>query len=568
MGMRRLRRVLVVLLLVAAALWVFSGPRGPHIEPESILVLELEGGFVEGVEPPFWARLFGSPPRPFASLLSELSTAQRDERLAGVVVRIRGLELGWGKAAELREAIAELAAHRRTNAHLEVGALSANRENFVATGAPEIVVAPGASAPLVGLAAEYVFLGGLWEKIGAGVEAIGSGEYKSAAETLAGTKMSEPHREMAASILDSTYARFVDGIASSRGLTPDFVRGVIDKAPVSPAELQGLGLVDHVAFLDETLAELGPGPVVHGDDYRAVDPASVGFDPVARFALVYGSGNVVMGEDDSPTGAPSLASDDVSKALEDAAEDPDISAIIFRVDSPGGSPLAADIVWRAAARAKEQGKPLVASVSNVAASGGYYVLCGADEILAPPASLVGSIGVFVVRPVVGGLLDKLGIGYESMTRGAHADILVSTQPLDQGGRERRHAELDAIYDLFLDRVAGGRGLSREQVHAVARGRVWTGAQAVDIGLVDSLGGLRAAVRRAKERAGIDVDADVALVPYPTPRTLLEQLDEAFRGAAVVAAPRLPGLLRDLEPLIGAWAADEPLALPPFLVRIR
>jgi protease-4 len=294
----------------------------------------------------------------------------------------------------------------------------------------------------------------------------------------------------------------------------------------------------------------------------------VGFDPVARFALVYGSGNVVMGKDDSPTGAPSLASDDVSRALEDAAEDPEIAAIIFRVDSPGGSPLAADIVWRAAARAKQAGKPFVASVSNVAASGGYYVLCGADEILAPAASLVGSIGVFVVRPVLAGLLDKLGIGYESMTRGAHADILLATKPLDEGGRERMHAELDAIYDLFLDRVAGGRGLSREEVHAVGRGRVWTGAQAVDVGLVDSLGGLRAAVRRAKERAGIAADADVALVPYPTPRSLLEQLDEAFRSQAVAALPRLPGLLRSLEPLAAGWPADEPLLLPPFLVRIR
>jgi protease-4 len=485
-----------------------------------------------------------------------------------VVLRIRSLGVEWGMAEELREAIAELAAKRRTMAYLEVGSLAANREYFVATGAPEIAVAPGATSPLMGLAAEFLFLGGLWEKLGAGVEAIGSGEYKTGAETLAGTKMSAAHREMASSILDSTYARFVDGIATSRGLTPDFVREVIDKAPVSPAELQGLGLVDRVAFLDEALAELGPGPIVRGDEYRGVDPASVGFDPVARFALVYGSGNVVVGEDDSPTGAPSLASDDVSQALEDAAEDPEIAAIIFRVDSPGGSPLAADIVWRAAARAKQAGKPFVASVSNVAASGGYYVLCGADEILAPAASLVGSIGVFVVRPVLGGLLDKLAIGYESMTRGEHADILLATRPLDAGGRERIHAELDAIYDVFLDRVAGGRGLSREQVHAVGRGRVWTGAQAVDIGLVDSLGGLRAAVRRAKERAGIDADADVALVPYPTPRTLLEQLDEAFRGAAVAALPRLPGLLRSLEPLAGPWAADEPLALPPFLVRIR
>ena len=566
--MRRFRRLVIVAILIGLAAWMLLPSRGVEVEQGSILVLELEGEFVEATEPSFWSRLVGAGGRPFVGMLSELSKAQRDERLAAVVVRIRSLPVEWGMAAELRDAIAELAAKRRTVAYLEVGAIAANREYFVATGAPEIVVAPGATSPIMGLAAEFLFLGGLWEKIGAGVETVGKGEYKSAAETLAGTKMSPAHREMATAILDSTYAAFVDAIASSRELTPDFVRGVIDSAPVAPEELRGLGLVDRVAFLDETLAELGDGPVVKAEDYRGVDPASVGFDPVARFALVYGSGAVVMGERETTARAPMLASDDVSEALLDAAEDPEIAAIVFRIDSPGGSTLASDIVWRAAERAKRGGKPLIASVSNVAASGGYYVLAGADEILASPASLVGSIGVFAVRPVLGGLLDKLGIGYESMTRGQHADIMVSTQPLSEGGRERMRAELDAIYDTFVDRVAGGRGLSREQVDAVGRGRVWTGAQAVGEGLVDSLGGLRAAVRRAKERAGIDVDADVALVPYPTPKTLLEQLDEAFRGATLAAAPRLPGLLRELEPLFAAWSGDEPLALPPFLVRIR
>jgi protease-4 len=566
--MRRFRRLLLVAILIGVAAWVLLPSRGVQVEQGSILLLDLEGDFVEATEPSFWSRLLGGGRRPFVGILSELAKAQRDDRLEAVVLRIRTLQVGWGMAEELREAIAELAAKRRTIAYLEVGALAANREYFVATGAPEIVVAPGATSPVMGLAAEFLFLGGLWEKIGAGVETVGKGEYKSAAETLAGTKMSPAHREMATAILDSTFASFVDGIASSRELTPDFVRGVIDSAPVAPEELRGLGLVDAVAFLDETIAGIGDGPVVEGESYRGVDAASVGFDPVARFALVYGSGGVVMGKRDSTSRSPMLASDDVSQALEDAAEDPEIAAIIFRVDSPGGSPLAADIVWRAAARAKESGKPLIASVSNVAASGGYYVLAGADEILASPASLVGSIGVFVVRPVLGGLLDKLGIGYESMTRGRYADILVSTQPLSEGGRERMHAELDSIYDTFLDRVAGGRGLSREKVHAVARGRVWTGTEAVDIGLVDSLGGLRAAVRRAKERAGIQADADVALVPYPEPRSLVEQLDEAFQQAAVLATPRLPALLEDLEAILAAWSSDEPLALPPFLVRIR
>jgi protease-4 len=566
--MRRFRRLLVIALLIGLAAWVLLPGRGVHVEQGSILVLDLEGDFVEATEPSFWARLLGGAHRPFVGILSELAKAQRDDRLAGVVLRIRTLEVEWGMAEELRGAIEDLAAKRRTIAYLEVGSLAANREYFVATGAPEIVVAPGATSPVMGLAAEFLFLGGLWEKLGAGVETIGKGEYKSAAETLAGTKMSAAHREMATAILDSTYAAFVDGIASSRELTPDFVRGVIDSAPVAPEELRGVGLVDRVAFLDETIAGIGEGPVVQAEEYRGVDPESVGFAPVARFALVYGSGNVVMGQSDSTSRSPMLASDDVSKALEDAAKDPEIAAIIFRVDSPGGSPLAADIVWRAAARAKESGKPLIASVSNVAASGGYYVLAGADEILASPASLVGSIGVFAVRPVFGGLLDKLGIGYESMTRGRYADMLVSTKPLSEGARERLRAELDVIYDTFVGRVAGGRGLSRDQVDEVGRGRVWTGSEAVDIGLVDALGGLRAAVRRAKERAGIDAQADVALVPYPEPRSLVQQLDEAFQQAAVSAVPRLPALVQDLDALLGAWSPDEPLALAPFQVRIR
>src|SRR5262249_14625094 len=173
--MRRLRRVLFALVVVAGAVWLFSGSRGPRIERGSILVLDVDGHFVEGAEPPFWARAFAEPPRACASLLSELATAQRDDRLAGVVVRIRGTELGWGKASELRDAIGELAAKRRTVAYLEVASIAANREYFVATGAPEIVVAPGATSPLVGLAAEYLFLGGLWAELAAGAEAIRTG---------------------------------------------------------------------------------------------------------------------------------------------------------------------------------------------------------------------------------------------------------------------------------------------------------------------------------------------------------------------------------------------------------
>jgi protease-4 len=424
---------------------------------------------------------------------------------------------------------------------------------------------------VIGLAAQFFFLGGLWEKLGAGVEALGSGEYKSGAETLSGTAMSPAHREMATSLLDSTYAQFVSGIAGSRGLSDEFVHRIIDMAPVTTHELEGMGFLDGTAPFPEAVASLGDGPVITASDYARVDFASVGFEPVARFALVYGSGTVMMGKGSiSRTGGLVLTSDTVSEALEEAAEDPEVAAIIFRVDSPGGSPLASDIVWRAAARARERGKPLIASVSNYAASGGYYALCGADAIVAPPGSLVGSIGVFAVRPVIAGLLDKLGIGVESMTRGSYAGMLIPSEPLSERNRQRLRAEIDVLYDLFVARVAEGRGLDPEQVHEVGRGRVWTGAQAAENGLVDELGGLRTAVRRAKLAVGLDPDDDVLLVPYPAPQNLLRELDDALRRVASRALPQLSlvELARRFEPLVTSAPLGTPVLVPPFSIEIR
>jgi protease-4 len=570
--MRRFRRVILLLAVAVLVVWLLFPTAGTNVTQGSILVLDLSGGFVEAAEPSILGRLLGDRRRPFVSLLSELAKAQRDERLAGVVLRIRRLDVGWGMAQELRDAIAELGeAGRPTLAYLETGALGANREFYIATAADQVVVSPGTSSPLIGLAMEYLFLGGLWEKLGAGIEAIGSGEYKSGAETLSGREMSEAHREMATALLDSTFGQFVAGIAQGRGLSESFVRDAIDRAPVTPEELEGLGLVDAVASFDEATGRLGDGPLIDGADYAAVDPGSVGFDPVARFALVYGSGTVVMGDGTtSPTGGLLLTSDGVSSALDEASKDPEIRAIIFRVDSPGGSPLASDIIWRAAERARKSGKPLIASVSNYAASGGYYVLCAGDAVVASPGSLVGSIGVFVMRPVIGELLEKLGIGVESMTRGEHAGILLASQPLDDAGRARLLEEITALYDLFVTRVADGRGLSAEEVHEVGRGRVWTGTQAAGNGLVDELGGLRTAVRRAKREAGLDEDADVLLVPYPAPKTLAEELAETLRRVAVQATPQLtlPGVVRRLEPLLSALPQGAPLLVPPFVVEIR
>jgi protease-4 len=488
-----------------------------------------------------------------------------------VVLRIRKLSIGWGQAQELRNAIARLReAGRHPIAYLEVAGFGANIEYYVASAADEVQIAPAGFGGVVGLAGEYFFIGQMWKKVGIEFDVAQAGRYKSAVETLTGDEMSDAHREAANSILDSINHQFISGIAESRGLTPAKVQSVIDRAPMTPAEMVKHDFVDRIAFFDELL-ESFDGPTVEASEYAQVDPASLGFDPVAQFALVYGSGNVVVGKGRATSsGNPVMASDTVADALEAAAEDPEIDAIIFRINSPGGSVLASDIIWRALEVAKQSEKPLIASFSNVAASGGYYVAAGADAILAPPGSVTGSIGVFALRPVLKGLLDKLDINVESLTRGAHADILIASQPLSPETAAILDREVQAIYRLFIERVSAGRKLDLQDVDQIAQGRVWTGEQALDRGLIDELGGLSEAVVRAKLELGLDRDADVALVPYPEGGSLADQLTDTLRRVSLAVVPDSP--LKSLAERVQAWLAavpaGAPVLVPPFVLDIR
>ena len=573
--MRRWLRLLLVLLALAFAASFFLRERGPRIAQGSVLVIDLSGEYVESAQPPLLARLTGPPRRPFASLLSMLATAERDSRISAIVLRIRDLQIGWAKAQELREAIASASSRgRKTIAWLELASFGANLEYYVASAAQEVYAAPATRAPVVGLAAEYLFFGGLLERLGVEVEVERIGRYKSAVETIAGRSMSDSMREVATSLLDSIDSQFVAGIAESRKLGEPAVREAIAAAPVDPAQMQKWGLIDGALQWDELMAKQGRDPKeVEGDDYAAVDPSEVGFSPVARFALVYGSGPVVLGKGSlSPSGSTVLASETISQALKDAADDASISAIVLRVDSPGGSALASDVVWRAAVAAKAKGKPLIASFSDVAASGGYSVAAGADAIVASPATITGSIGVFALRPVLEGVYEKLDIGFDSIVKGPHADLQLSSRPLSPASRARMKAEVASIYDLFVERVDEGRSLDRAQVDAVGQGRVWTGAQAREVGLVDELGGLREAVKVGKKRLSIAEDKDVALVVFPAPRSLAQQIADALTGKETESYLPTPALLagiaRRAEPWLEALQSGVPMAVLPFALEVH
>jgi protease-4 len=542
---------LVLALLLSPYLW-----RGPSVADGSWLVVDLGGEYQEVSGSPL-GRLFGRGGRTLAGQLSELGKAERDGRLAGVLLRIRALDVGWAKAQDLRQAIQRLAGKgKHTVAYVELEKYGPSLEYYVASGAEKVYVAPGTRNPLVGMASESLFLGGLFEKLGVKLEYERIGKYKSAVESLAEHSMSDANREMSEAILDSLYQRFLEDVAKSRGLSVQQLSDAVDQGPASPAELEALHLIDGAAFLDEILEKQGKPPTISDETYAQVDPSAVGFKPKATFALIYGAGSVVVGEGHpAPGRGPVMASQNLADAFEKASEDPDVRAIVFRVDSPGGSALASDLIWRAIGKARAKGKPVIASLSDVAASGGYYVVSGADRIVAEPATLTGSIGVFVIRPMIAGALEKLDIGFASLTRGRNADLLLSTKPLSDAARVRMAAEVKGIYDQFVSRVAEGRHLEPGRVDEIGRGRVWTGAQAREIGLVDELGGLHDAV------------------PFPPPKPLVEQLREALDGSVAARASSLvdaaiPRASRLALELVRELPAGVPILVPPVLAEVH
>ena len=570
----RIRLAVVFLLVLVGLAYFWRGESGVEIEPGSTLVLRIGGAYAEAPTAPILGKLLGDTRRPFIDLLSTLDMARRDDRLGAVVIRLRDLQVGWGKAQEMRDAIRSVReAGRRVVVLLETQGLSANGEYYVASVADEIYALPGAMVPVMGLAAEYYFLGGLWEKIGLEFDVAKAGRFKSAVEGLAGKGFSEASREMANSLLDSIDRQFVLGIAKGRDLSVEQVRAAIDSGPILPRELLSLGLIDGVDHLDD-LPDFCDCNVVHGSDYASMDPASVGFESQATYAIVYGSGPVVSGSAQiTPTGTPVFAAETFSKAVDDAVESDEIDGVILRLDTPGGSAMASEEIWYAVQRAREKGKPIVASFSDVAASGGYYVAVAADAIVSPPAALTGSIGVFALRPIIKPVLEELGIGVETLLRGRYADFQLTLSRPSAGAQARLERSVQEIYRLFVDRVATGRALNVHYVDEQGQGRVWTGEQAFERGLVDELGGLKKAVQWINRFHGLEEEADVVLVPFPKRQSLGEQLADLLqlRIAATLKAMlpvALPTSIERLRTFLAALPPEAPLVVPPVFVEIH
>jgi protease-4 len=537
------------------------------------LTLRIEGHVPDRhAAPSLLGMLSGDPAGPtLLDLLAGLERASRDPRVATVFVKLGPLRMGLARAQEISAALARARdAGKRVVVHMEDGGLTAY---VVALGASEIVMPPSGSLNVVGVASEVVFLKGLLDKVGLKAWMRARGKYKSARETLAEGEMTPANREMTSAIVGDLHEQLVDAIATTRRLSPDAVRERLDQGPFLAKDALALGLIDQIEYIEDVedalKAKAEKWRPLRLDAYLRLSTHLVPRGRPTVVALVEVTGTIKSGS--SVPGrerARATGSRRFVKEMKAVADDPRVKAVVLRVDSPGGSALASDLMWRALTRVS---KPIVVSMADVAASGGYYVsgVRGAS-IIASPATITGSIGVLSGKVEASHLYETLGVKKELIASGKRAGYFSEARGFSEEDLVKLEADLDAHYALFLSRMAEGRGKTTDEIHAVAQGRVWTGRQALANGLVDAHGGLFDALMRVKSELGLDARAPLAIVS-PAPRRRFP-VRVSFRDAAellpgarlaldvadLIASPAL----RPLE-LAAHLAGERTLALLPF-----
>ena len=567
----------VVVSMAAVVLTFVAVSRGPSVPSSATLVLR-PGGDLPEVEPDdVVGQVFGRDVSTVRGFVEALRRASRDDRVRAVLLMPSTLNVPyWGKVQEMRDAIV---AFRKSGKHvtafLEFGG---DREYYLASAADRVFLMPTSSLDLTGVASYEMFFRGTLDKIGAYPDFVHIGDYKTAPNQLTQKGFTPAHREMAQSLNRDMYDQLVAGIADARKKSENEVRDLLDKGPFVAKEALDAGLVDDLAYedeLDDRVPELGDGKAtrrMEGGDYQRTRPQSVGLRTRSRIAVLYVVGTIVSGRSgfDGVNGSV-VGSETIIDQIRKIRDDASIKAIVLRIDSPGGSSVASDVIWRELKITRDENpkRPIVTSMSDLAASGGYYIAMPTEAIVAQPGTLTGSIGIFGGKMVIGGTLDKVGVTTEAVVSGANAGIYSPFAPFTPAQREKVASFMDDFYKNFLTKVAESRKSTPAAIHAVAQGRVWTGRQALGHGLVDALGGLDAAVALAKEKAKIPANEDVQLVVYPERRGLLDALSEQFGGAgtaglwSMLAGTSERRAMAALSAPTRLFRRGEPLALMPF-----
>ncbi|HZA15042.1 MAG TPA: signal peptide peptidase SppA [Myxococcaceae bacterium] len=527
--------ILAAIALFAVTAAVMALGTRPDVPESVILEWRLDEALPEVVEEtPF--SVFERRKMTLRDALDALERAGEDERVKGLIAYVPASPGSPAAAQELRDAVKAFRAKgKKAVAYADTfGELTGgNAPYYVAAAFDEVYLQPSGDVGITGIAAESPFLKGAFDKLGVKPQFAQRYEYKNAVNIFTEQAYNRPHREATETFMGSLFEQMLTGIAEDRQLSKDEVRAAVDRAPLVAQEALEAKLVDGVAYRDEVYAKVKEdwgrgGELLYLHRYleRAGRPHRQGRHALA---LVYGVGAVVRGQSelDPLSGGTSMGSDTVAAALRTAAEDEEVKAIVFRVDSPGGSYVASDTIRREVARAREKGKPVVVSMGGVAASGGYFVSMDADRIVAQPGTLTGSIGVYAGKFVTTGLWEKLGINWDTIAYGRNATLFSTDQEFSPEQRSKLDEVLDRIYRDFTARAAEGRKLPLEKLESVARGRVWTGEDAKEHGLVDVLGGFSAALATARELANVPPDAAVRVRVFPHPRRSIEALLAAF-----------------------------------------
>jgi len=583
-GMRTLR--LALLAVVAIAPVAGAAKDGKAVR---VVEMRLEGGIEE-------QRSLGAPFGPRRPLLRDYTAsirkAAKDDEVRALFLRLNFPLLGLGKLQELREALAEFKiSGKKVYCYFDS---CLNTDYLLACSADRVAAPPGAMVLLTGISAEVTYLKYLLDWLGVKVELLHFGRHKTATEPFTQAGMSEENKKVFNELLDDLYDQFVATIAEGRKLPPAKVRELIDNGPYSARDARRAGLLDDVAYEDAFLEAIGKelgGKVELVEGYHRLGDEGPDLSQFNIFTLfsamkprppipktdrpkvviIFATG-MIMPARPSFYFDSLITAQEMAKAFKAAREDPTVKAVVLRVDSPGGSALVSDLIWREVQRTRKAGKPVVASLASVAASGGYYIAMGADAVVAQPGCLTGSIGVLGGKVILKGLYNRVGITCEVFTRGRNAAIFSDYSPLSASERQRLAALMRQTYEEFVRKAAAGRGMPVEKMRELATGRVWTGREAKKLGLVDALGGLKTAYELAMKKAGLSAKDNVQPVILPREKSFLEAIFDPVSTRAMSGWPDWAGPLVGRRAfalaLIQALRRERVLALMPFVVEFR
>ncbi|MFI5007246.1 MAG: signal peptide peptidase SppA [Solirubrobacterales bacterium] len=548
----------------ALALVLRGGAKGATFgSKDAYLALDLSGDVPEQPASEL-GFLFDASPPSLRALVESLDRGAADPKIKGAIIEVGGLsDSGWGKVQELRDAIARFRkSGKPAYAYIE---FCGNREYYLATACSKIYAIPSSLVLVSGLAAEVTFFRRTLDKLGVQAEFEGVGKYKNAPNQFTEDRFTPPHREQTEALVDSLFGQYVDAIAESRSKTDAEVRALIDHGPYDGESALAAGLVDELVYRDElekrlkNAERLTPGRYVRAS-------RGFSFDGRAKVALIYAVGEIVSGRGGSgPFSGGVVGAETLARVIREARNNDQIRAIVLRVDSPGGSGTASDVIWREVGLARKV-KPVVISMGDVAASGGYYIAMNSDAIVAEPGTITGSIGVFSGKFNLRGLYDKIGLTKEIVTRGRNATIFSDYQPWSTEEKARMRALMTSFYADFIQKAATGRQKTVEEIDRVAQGRVWTGAEALEVGLVDRLGGLDVALSIAREKAKIGKDEELDLVVLPERKGFYELLMEHQEEG--VSERLLPSEIRAMAGWAAHFSGQGLIARMPFELQVR